>query len=115
MKSSLLLAGAFASTLSLSAFAAGPSSPSEYRGYSACLDSVSDQFESLTPARTYLLSRTGDSRTYYINASSWQDGERVTIGLRCDTSANGREVLSSTVTPDRFAIADRRGVQVAAQ
>lgn len=114
MNKPLLIAGAFASSLSLSAVAA-PSSPSEYRGYTACLDSLPAQYDNLTPARNYYLSRSADGRTYYINASHWQNGERVNVGLRCDTTASGREVLSSTVSANRFAIADRRGVQVASQ
>ncbi|MEZ5553356.1 MAG: hypothetical protein R3E82_20915 [Pseudomonadales bacterium] len=115
MTKPLLVVAAFASTLSLSAFAAAPSSPSEYRGYSACLASVPKQFETLTPTRDYYLSRTAEGRTYYINARHWHDGEWVSVGLRCDTTVSGREVLSSTVTANRFAIADRRSVQVASQ
>jgi hypothetical protein len=112
----LILSACLTGALSTTALAAPQSSTSEFRGYNACLDAEADRFEKLMPTRTYYLNDDGANRTYYINAKALVDGAWTTVGISCDTSRNGREVLSSRTVDSRFAaIAPSADVQVAGQ
>jgi len=94
--------------------AAKVSRPSEYRGYQACLAAVDNQYDGIVTQREYLLrDDAADRRTYYINATAWENDERVPIGIACDTSKSGRTVLSHAVTTNHYAAASYTGVQVA--
>ena len=117
MKTSLLfLTAGLTGALSTVALAAPHSSVSEFRGYTACLDAEAGNFEKLVPARTYYLNKDGASHTYYINTRARQDGVWSTVGISCDTSRNGREVLSSRTVDSRFAaVAPSGDVQIAGQ
>ena len=94
---------------------AAASSPAEHRGYEACLSATADSLQGLTTERSYLLSNSADQRTYYINATAWQDGQRAQVGITCATSKSGRDVLSHAVTDNRYAAASSDGIQVAGQ
>lgn len=116
MKTLLTLTAAVTLAAALPAAAGTPSQLSELRGYNTCLSTHANEYRGLTTARTYLMADNGASRTYYINATAWQDGERVPVGITCDTTRDGRELLSTAVTATRFASAEEvGGVQVAGQ
>ena len=111
MKKSPLMIAAAASLLSASAFA-GTSTPAEFRGYQACLEANEDQFRGLVAERNYLIRNNADSRTYYINATAWENGERVDVGFSCETSRNGRLLTNNGASYTRYATA-ATSVQVA--
>lgn len=93
-----------ASTLALASATAlaQPSNSAELRGYDKCLDAAAEQSQGLAPQRFYLLNTEGEQNQYFINASRWEDGNRVAVRIACETSANGRTLLSQSVVPGRF-------------
>ena len=111
MKKSPLMIAAAAALLSATA-AAGTSSPGEVRGYQACLEANENQFRGLIVDRKYLIRDTEDSRTYYINATAWEEGERVKVGFSCETSRTGRLLTNNGAAYTHYAPAGR-SVQVA--
>ena len=107
---------AASAAISVAAFApgafAGDSSPSEFRGYQACVEANADNLTGLAMERHYLLNETADGRIYYINATAWEDGERVNVGLSCETTPGGRLTSNEGVTYNRFVQAAEGRVQV---
>ncbi|MFK7915389.1 MAG: hypothetical protein AB8B93_15855 [Pseudomonadales bacterium] len=81
---------------------AEPSNSAELRGYGKCVDAAAEQSEGLATQRFYLLNTQGDQNQYYINASRWEEGDRVAVRIACETSANGRVLLSQSVAAGRF-------------
>ena len=116
MKKSLVIAAAVVATASTAAYA-GPSSPAEFRGYENCVNAVEDQNAGLTTPRSYLLKREGSNTNYYINGSRWEDGAREQVRISCETTKNGRVLLSSAVVPGRWVqeSGTRVRVELAAQ
>ncbi|MEJ2088395.1 MAG: hypothetical protein P8Y69_07960 [Gammaproteobacteria bacterium] len=110
-----LAAVAAVATLSVgaTAYAGQKSSTSEMRGYQACLDANKEDFRGLTPAREYLLADSNGLRTYYINATAWQDGERVSVGFTCTTSLHGRMVDNAGASFTRYVPSHEQPVRVA--
>jgi hypothetical protein len=102
MKKSPLMIAAAAALLSATA-AAGPSSPGEVRGYQACLGANEDEFRGLVVDRNYLIRDTEESRTYYINATAWEDGERVKVGFSCETTRTGRLLSNNGAAYTHYA------------
>lgn len=119
MKSSLKIAATTATLLSGAVLfsgtaAAGTSTPSEFRGYQACLEANEDAFSGLVPERRYLISRTSEKSTYYINATAWENGKRVDVAFSCDTTPSGRLISNQGAAYTRYAAASD-AMQVAAQ
>lgn len=85
-----------------SAFA-GPSSSAELRGYSKCISAASEQSLGLAANRYYLLNNEGEQNQYFINASRWESGDRVPVRIACETSANGRVLISQAIETGRYA------------
>ena len=112
MKKSPLMIAAAAALLSASAFA-GASKPAEFRGYQICLQANEDQFQGLVVDRNYLIQENADSRSYYINATAWENGERVNVGFSCQTSKNGRRLLTNNGAAYTHYAAASSSVQVA--
>lgn len=81
---------------------ADTSSPAEYRGYSKCLEAAAAQSRGLAADRFYLLNAEGTDRQYFINATRWQDGDRVPVRIACETSRSGRVLLSQSIAEGRF-------------
>ncbi len=104
MKSPLIITATAAALLSGTALA-DYSSPSEFRGYQACLEANEGEFRGLIPERKYLINKTSDRTTYYINATAWDNGKRVDVAFTCDTSPNGRLVLEHNSAFTRYAAA----------
>ena len=111
MKKSLVIAAAVATTASTAAFAQ-TSSPAEFRGYENCVDAAEAESNGLTTPRSYLLNTAGDNTSYYINASRWAAGEREQVRITCETTKNGRVLLSSAVEPGRWVQDSRTRVRV---
>jgi hypothetical protein len=119
MKSPLMIAATAAALLSGTALMSGTaaaetSTPSEFRGYQACLAANEDAFRGLVPERQYLISRTDEKSTYYINATAWENGERVDVAFSCETTPNG-QLISAQVTADTRYAAASDAMQVAGQ
>ncbi len=110
-KSPLMIVAATAALLSATAGAV-TSSPSEYRGYQACLEANEGEFRGLVTDRNYLIREDENSRTYYINATAWENGERVNVGISCATSKSGKLLTNNGATYTRYAPASD-SVQVA--
>lgn len=116
MKTSLTIAAtaaaAVAATLSASALA-DTSTPSEFRGYQACLEANEADFSGLVPERNYLVAKTDAGRTYYINATAWKAGQRVEVGFSCQTTRSGRLLENQSTGNTRYVPANPAGIQVA--
>ena len=111
MKKSLVIAAAVAATASTAAYAKN-SSPAEFRGYENCVGAAEEQSNGLTTPRSYLVNTAGENTNYYINGSRWEAGERESVRISCETTKNGRVLLSSAVEPGRFVQDSRTRVRV---
>ncbi len=78
------------------------SNTAEYRGYQACLASAESASEGLVAKRAYLMNREGSKAEYFINATRWEEGSRAPVRVECETEANGRQLVSSSVEPGYF-------------
>jgi hypothetical protein len=105
----LLIAAAVTFSASVQA---EPSSPSEFRGYQACLEANEAQLNGLTTERDYLLGQTDEGRVYYINGTAWEEGERVAVGISCETMPNGLVTHNAGVSNSRFVQASEGRVKV---
>lgn len=103
MKTLLIAITATASLLAMNA-QAGKSSQSELRGYNACVNAADPAFQGLSLSRTYYLAKEDNRNVYFLNGSAWLDGERVDVRISCDTSRNGRNLLSQTSNLGSFAL-----------
>jgi hypothetical protein len=110
MKKSPLMIAAAAALLSATA-AANPIGPMEQRGYDACLKANESEFRGLKVDREYLIRNNEDTRTYYINATAWENGERAQVGFSCETTRRGKLLNSSGIVNAHYAPAP--SVQVA--
>jgi hypothetical protein len=80
--------------------------------YQACLEANESEFSGLVPEREYLISNNEDTRSYYINATAWENGQRVEVGFSCETSKSGRLLTNNGATYSHYAAAPS-SVQVA--
>ncbi len=113
MKVITLITAAALAAFSMSAAAKAPSSPSEQRGYDACLKANSGDVDRLLVESDYLYRATETGRTFYINASIWEDGKRVPVAFTCNTTRTGRLIENLGITYNHFAPATGAGSQVA--
>lgn len=114
MKAPLILITATALTVAMGAQAETRSTPSELRGYQACLDASTADMQGVVTGRTYLIDQRDGQRTYYINATAWENGKRVEVGIRCQTSLSGRLLTAFEPTASRYVPAEPT-VQIARQ
>ncbi|MEM7218164.1 MAG: hypothetical protein AAF515_07345 [Pseudomonadota bacterium] len=90
------------------------SSHAQLRGYNACVAELeSTRPLGLTTNRVYYTAPSEAGREYFINAGVWENGVRAAKRLRCETSANGRQVLDFEVAGGRYAQADNNALKVA--
>jgi len=114
MKTPLILAAITALTFSLGAEAQSRSTPSEIRGYQACLNNAASDVQGLVTDRTYLIDQRDGTRTYYINGTAWENGERVDVAFSCETSLGGRLITVFEPTASRYVPVEP-AVQIAGQ
>ncbi len=115
MKAPLIFTATTVLALTLGAQAeARTSTASEYRGYQACLEASAGNLNGLVTDRTYLLNEQDGQRTYYINATAWESGERVSVALRCETNRGGRVLSTAEPAYARYVPAGDT-VQIARQ
>ncbi len=103
MKKTTVAIAALAAVLGASA-QAKVSSQSEFAGYNACVEASEADHNGLVLSRVYYLSSQGDTNTYYLNGTAWENGERVDVRISCNTSRNGRTLIDQTSSNGRFAI-----------
>ena len=100
--------------LTLGVQAEARSTPSEMRGYEACLNNSAADYKGLVTERTYLVDQRDGQRTYYINATAWDNGQRVNVSFRCETNLSGRLLSAAEPANGRFVSAGDT-VQIAGQ
>ena len=111
--STLTLAVVAAAGFSTGATAAN-SSPAEMRGFNNCVAAFdTGNLSGVTVPRVYYITANAESKTYYVNASAWQDGVRVAKRVTCETSRSGREVYSVQSADGRYALNDSARLNVA--
>ncbi len=103
MKALTLITAAALTTFSVSAAAQMNSTPAEFRGYKACVEANEEGLRGLVTERNYLYENTNDGRKYYINATIWEDGERVAVGFTCETTRSGRLLENQGLSYNHFA------------
>lgn len=84
---------ALAALMSHQAFA---SSYLDDRGYRECERQLTEEFSDagVMFKRQYMVKRSDQDRTFYINKTVWADGERTPVASTCVTSINGRNILT---------------------
>ena len=86
----------------------------DQRGYDNCVDALdSGDLSGISLPRHYLISRQSDTTDYYLNAHAWENGARVAKRVACQTSKNGRVVLSVEASDGQFALATSSTLNVA--
>lgn len=101
-------------TVALTTFAfsasvdARPSTDAELRGYNNCLAAAQEQSKGLVPTREYLINKDGANTLYYVNATRWENGERNTIRVACETAVRGHNLISASIEEGRFIDRDSR-------
>lgn len=94
--------------------AAATSDPTEMRGYNNCIAaSDTSALSGVTLPRVYYISKRADVKTYYVNTTGWQNGQRVTKRVTCETNRSGRKVLSVQTSDGRYVRRDGTGLIVA--
>ncbi len=87
---------------------------SDQRGYNRCVKAFDGQgLSGVTLPRFYYINHTADSKTYYVNASAWENGNRVSKRITCETSASGRELHAVETADGRFARVARQEPRIA--
>ncbi len=116
MKTLALTTAAITALAFTTAAEARPSTDSELRGYNTCIEAANAQSEGLVPSREYLINKEGENTLYYVNATRWEEGERNTIRVACETKARGQELVSASIEDGRYTDRESRvTVEVAAK
>lgn len=85
------------------AMAESPSTHSEQRGFSRCVQAVeSDLRSDLSVERTYFTNTHAKSREYYLNARVRRDGQWADVRIACETNRNGYKILAVNHEPGRY-------------
>ena len=65
------------------------------RGYRECERILTEEFSNsgVVFNRHYMVKRSEEQRTFYINKTVWSEGERMPVASTCITSTNGRTVI----------------------
>lgn len=74
----------------------------ELKGLNTCLTASESQFDGLEASSDYYFTRTDHANQYYINGTALENGERVDVRISCETSRNGRALLTQSSSPGRF-------------
>lgn len=86
----------------------------DHRGYKNCVAAFdSPDLSGVTFPQHYYISRQSDATDYYLNAHAWENGVRVAKRVACQTSKNGRVVLSVEADDGQYALASNSALNVA--
>ena len=108
-KSAALTAGLIAMAATQGA-SAQSNSAAEVRGFDACVAAAeAEGLKGISTRRTYFLRKTDERNVFYVNVLAWEGSERVSKGIRCETSSGGFK-LHSTELADGHYDADERSV-----
>ncbi len=78
------------------------SSDAEMRGYNNCVKAAKKESEGLVTSREYLINKDGATTEYFVNATRWEQGERNTIRVACETAHRGAKLISASIEEGRF-------------
>ncbi len=107
MKTLTLATVVTASALLATTVEARTSSQAEFRGYTACVDAVSQSKQGLVPSRNYYMQKEGAVTRYFINATHWSDGERAPLRIDCRTELRGSKLIDAQVADGMFTHVSR--------
>ncbi len=88
--------------------AATTSSEAELRGFNQCLSNVQGIDGKVVTPRTYLMKKTATDNHYFINLTTWVDGERTPVRVSCRTDHAGRTLLSQDLATGTYVSAASR-------
>ena len=76
----------------------------DQRGYQQCVDGIESELNNQRPhlSHVYFMTVEDDNRTYYINGTAWQDGQRQPVRSECMTSLGGNHVLALAIEPGSY-------------
>ena len=103
MKKTLLILVAAAASIAIAA-QARVSNHAEMTGYNTCVNASEGQFHGLVLSRDYFVAQNPGAKSYYINGTAWENGDRIAVRIACDTSNNGRDLKNVTTGSGRFAL-----------
>ena len=116
IKRTLIVSAAVTSIATAGLAQARTSSEAEFRGYQNCLENASEESRGLVASREYLINKDGANTTYYVNATRWNDGERESVRIACETANRGVTLVNATTLEGRYTTDDARvTVEVAKQ
>jgi hypothetical protein len=75
----------------------------ELAGLDTCLTASEKQLDGLEASSDYYFARTAHANQYYINGTALQSGKRIDVQISCETSRNGRALLSQSSSAGHFA------------
>ncbi|MCR9259542.1 MAG: hypothetical protein NXH95_07450 [Pseudomonadaceae bacterium] len=84
------------------------SSDAEMRGYNNCVKAAKQESEGLVTSREYLINKERGIYEYYVNATRWEQGERNTIRVACETAQRGAKLISASIEEGRFVPEETR-------
>ena len=84
------------------------STDAEMRGFNACVKAAKADSEGLVTGREYLISKDGATTEYFVNATRWENGERNTIRVACETAHRGAKLISASIEEGRFVPEESR-------
>ncbi len=102
MNKAILITAAVAVGVASASAQAGLSTPTEFRGYTACIEAASEDTKGLVAARDYLINKSGHTAQYFINATVWKNNQREAVRISCHTTGNGQRLVSSSLDTGRF-------------
>ncbi|MEM1435179.1 MAG: hypothetical protein AAGG11_14055 [Pseudomonadota bacterium] len=81
---------------------AGTASFAESRGYARCVQLIAEDSRGLVADRDYQIQKSAEGQEYFINASRWESGKRADVRINCETTRNGRRMVSLNVEPGSY-------------
>ncbi|NOX50713.1 MAG: hypothetical protein GXP16_09280 [Gammaproteobacteria bacterium] len=102
MNKAILITAAVAVGAASASAQAGLSTPTEFRGYTTCIEAASEGTKGLVAARDYLINKSNHTAHYFINATVWNNGQREAVRISCNTAGNGQRLVSTNLDSGRF-------------
>ncbi|XOV82537.1 MAG: hypothetical protein ACFHXK_16960 [bacterium] len=108
MKNSLVIAAISVALAYGSVVEARTSTDAEMRGYNNCVNAAKQESEGLVTSREYLINKERGITEYFVNATRWEQGERNTVRVACETAQRGAKLISASIEDGRFVPEDVR-------